>query len=1058
MSNKSYRIRTDSNTGDSLIKVKLDQHYDHFNILSLNLKPSDTWSNRCSDFGVVIGRVTANKGFGVPNAKVSIFFPLAPEDESRPEIVEKYPFKEISDKRNDVRYNLLPSIKQHPSHTPVGTFPTKEEILRNDTWIEIYQKYYRFTTRTNDAGDFMFYGVPTGSYMIHYDVDLSDIGELSVLPFEMIAQGTPSERFKSPYQFKGSTDIDTLPQIVTKNKMISVQPFWGSKDLCDVQINRSDFDLTENNVELKSYSLFMGSVMTDSKKHSVNKNCGIRREMGSQDQLIPTPGGIEILHVVDSDGDNVPDSVEFLDTPEAKIDENGVWAFLLELNGQKVVTDEFGNETVSTSSGVGIVKNGFFRFKFSLGNNTAGRIRETAKYIVPNNGENENAYLFNRRDVTYTDQYSVVHTIPGFNTIKDPNHTIDGNGYYHSGPLFREFTRKKIYSIRNYISRYTKNEGTTTPEKTERFIGLKLIDQDGSKTPIPYNRVNPSVSINFFLGCIYYGLLFPLVAFLNKTVLWFINEILKLISDILNGIYSIICGIIKMVNGILRPSIGKCAGECELCIDLGDVLGKLRLDLWCFTAIDTPKFCEEKVELGIAYLSFECCGNCDGVSDCNCYVPWYNCYKGDPCEKSNTSSLKRCKDGSDYTAKCEKNCKAHQEAYKNTKEESENEKVQTKIDCRDNLNACSGMGTLMASGTEHVYNFCYDSLKQCKLGEQVCQNDDAIKLEFSNAWLIGSLYFFLIKYKETGSNHLGSIKFCDVDESNSSSTLPFKNKKTLAVIGDREFWLNKTTGDGHTEINVDGHGVIKYFPRQPQPTLGSGSYEKLPFDDIYYAARTINKSNGYNMPATPGSGEGEMLFATDTVILGSYLVMDDPDNAPFFFNLLPPTTYKRPDNITNFFCFTCDQIQPSNQPNGSYLLEKICEFGSEFNDEGEASTAGNYSLYVDDTYFVGRNYIIDFNTARDTNDTPYTLQYGSSWGNMNYVLFGTDPDGENVYLNQSESTPYVPKFFDTTDNDANDRKIRFEGNPYYMYFGLLPGKTAIDVVGDKFIPKNFCNI
>ena len=315
MSNRSYRIRTEAYSSDQQIKIKFDQHYDQLNVLSLTIKPADTWANRCSNFGVVIGRVTANKGFGVPNAKVSIFIPLTAEDEYNPELVARYPYKNVTDKRDNIRYNLFPSVKQSPTHTPVGNFPTKEEVLRDDLWLEIYQKYYKYTTRTNEAGDFMFYGVPNGTYTIHYDIDLSDIEELSVVPFELIAQGMSPSLFDGPYKFKSSPDIDSLAQILSINKIINVQPFWGSKELCDVQITRSDFDLTEKGVELKSYALFMGSSVTDSENNLINQRCKVKKHVGEQAQLQTMPGKIDILTIVDSDGDNIPDKVEFLNNP-----------------------------------------------------------------------------------------------------------------------------------------------------------------------------------------------------------------------------------------------------------------------------------------------------------------------------------------------------------------------------------------------------------------------------------------------------------------------------------------------------------------------------------------------------------------------------------------------------------------------------------------------------------------------------------------------------------------------------------------------------------------------
>ena len=77
---KSYRIRTQVGV-DKYINVKLDQDFDFLEILSLKINQSDLYTKVCSDYGVVVGRVVVNGGFGLPNAKVSIFIPLTPEDE-----------------------------------------------------------------------------------------------------------------------------------------------------------------------------------------------------------------------------------------------------------------------------------------------------------------------------------------------------------------------------------------------------------------------------------------------------------------------------------------------------------------------------------------------------------------------------------------------------------------------------------------------------------------------------------------------------------------------------------------------------------------------------------------------------------------------------------------------------------------------------------------------------------------------------------------------------------------------------------------------------------------
>ena len=126
---KSYRIRTEVGV-DKSVNVYLDQDFEFLEILSLKLLQSQIYTRPCADYGVVVGRVSINNGFGIPNAKVSIFVPLTDEDGINPAIFDLYPYKSLSDINDDgYRYNLLPYTKQHGGHTPTGTFFDREDVL-----------------------------------------------------------------------------------------------------------------------------------------------------------------------------------------------------------------------------------------------------------------------------------------------------------------------------------------------------------------------------------------------------------------------------------------------------------------------------------------------------------------------------------------------------------------------------------------------------------------------------------------------------------------------------------------------------------------------------------------------------------------------------------------------------------------------------------------------------------------------------------------------------------------------------------------------------------------
>ena len=147
----NIRIRTNPNGDDTYLKVNVEQDFDFIEILSLTLSQEDAYRKFCSDYGVVVGRVNVNSGFGVPNAKVSIFIPIDDVDKNNPLISGLYPYEVVTDKNLEgIRYNVL-GVEPETNDdcfTPVGTFPTKRQVLDNEVMSDIYCKYYKFTTTT----------------------------------------------------------------------------------------------------------------------------------------------------------------------------------------------------------------------------------------------------------------------------------------------------------------------------------------------------------------------------------------------------------------------------------------------------------------------------------------------------------------------------------------------------------------------------------------------------------------------------------------------------------------------------------------------------------------------------------------------------------------------------------------------------------------------------------------------------------------------------------------------------------------------------------------------
>ena len=385
---KSYRIRTEVGV-DKYINVNLEQDWESLEILSLKILADDVYTRFCSDYGVVTGRVFVNNGFGLPNAKVSVFIPLDSTDELNPFISELYPFKTITDTNEDgYRYNLLPKLPSYQGHVSTGSFPNKGDVLMDGSYIEVFDKYYRFTVSTNESGDFMIFGVPVGTQTIVMDVDLSDIGCFSLSPQDLIQQGLATETQVNGARFKSSTNLSELPQIKNLVFDVDVRPFWGDADLCQVGITRVDFDLTKQaNLTIQPSAIFMGSIISTTDDDALKVKCKPKNNTGNLCEIIAGPGEIQaIRQTIYSDVNGLPILERYeIEEGGKVIDGDGTYLLNVPMNMDYIYTNEFGQQVISSDPKIGVPTKGKYRFRFRWQNEQGleGSFLR-ADFLVPN--------------------------------------------------------------------------------------------------------------------------------------------------------------------------------------------------------------------------------------------------------------------------------------------------------------------------------------------------------------------------------------------------------------------------------------------------------------------------------------------------------------------------------------------------------------------------------------------------------------------------------------------------------------------------------------------------
>ena len=485
--NKSYRIRTDIGK-DTSVHVKLDRDYDILEIMSLKIDQINDYRLHTSDYGVIAGRVLANDAFGIPNAKISVFIST---DTNYNDIIKNvlYPYNATSSKnKNNIRYNLLPDEQITNCHTIIGTFPEKQYVLDNEDILEVFDKYYKYTTRTNNAGDYMIFGVPVGNQTVHVDIDLSDIGILSQKPYDMVYKGYNIEQFENPNKFKHSTNLENLTQVISQDNVTDVIPFWGDQDEGTIGITRCDIKIQ---YKFEPTCVFMGSVVSDTASNGISKKCIPSPGMGAMDEITTGSGTIEMIRKTPSG-----DVEEFQIKGTQLINGDGVWCYQIPMNLDYMMTDEFGNMVPTYNPDKGIPTRTRVRFRISMQDFDSDSINMfRCKMLVPHNPNIYSDNCENELDYNY-----------GTNTKETS---------------YRDLFWNCVYSVKSYIPRIQKGSNW----KNEKFTGFKRVNYYNDNNPIPYNNIRIRLPFMYRVLCVMIKSFIKVTGLVN----WFLNLIAGII-------------------------------------------------------------------------------------------------------------------------------------------------------------------------------------------------------------------------------------------------------------------------------------------------------------------------------------------------------------------------------------------------------------------------------------------------------------------------------------------------------------------------------------------------
>lgn len=501
---RNYRLR--ANVGsDAVLNVNMRQDFDFLEVLSLRLRQKDTYKLHSSSYGVIVGRVLANDAFGIPNAKVSVF--IEKDDADTTEISQIYPYEEITSKDSEGRrYNLLQDYSDDACYKVVGTFPNKRYVLDDDSMLEVYDKYWKYTTVTNQAGDYMLFAVPTGSQQIHVDIDLSDIGVLSQKPRDFEYKGYNISMFDSPVQFKDSTNLDNLAQLFSQNKSVNVYPFWGDDDNGIAAITRCDVQIQ---YKFEPTCVFMGSIISDNDANSIGHKCAPSVNNGMNNQLIGGNGTIEMIRKTT---DGLVE--EYQIQGNQLIDENGVWCYQIPMNLDYIGTDEYGNVVPTDNPSKGIPTRAQVRFRISkTESGDEGFSRHTAKYLVPMNP------ILNEKEIVPTLKVSGSEAEKMYNF-----------GSATPESCFRDLYWNNVYSVKNYIP---KSQVAHRPY-ANNYTALKGANLVDNQNPVPFNKLRVDMPFSYVIVCVLFTIVMYIIMFINQLVCIIDETVLRIYNTLRN--------------------------------------------------------------------------------------------------------------------------------------------------------------------------------------------------------------------------------------------------------------------------------------------------------------------------------------------------------------------------------------------------------------------------------------------------------------------------------------------------------------------------------------------
>jgi hypothetical protein len=223
---------------DFYAEVFLKRTCDSLDTLSIKNNTLSTWPQQEANTGVVFGKLLAKQKILDENGE-KVLIPLR----NTPIIVfnssDEFPEVSLVDTNgNRIALNLLENSKPK-NYFNIESFSADTVFLTKDSNIQVPDKY-KYSTITNENGEFILTDVPIGEQVLVFEIDLLKQG----LTHDEVALNF------FPYPVEEQPNIDSVPTFIFRQLPINVVPSWGY-----LQTGYTEVNVTIN-IDLRKWTTY----------------------------------------------------------------------------------------------------------------------------------------------------------------------------------------------------------------------------------------------------------------------------------------------------------------------------------------------------------------------------------------------------------------------------------------------------------------------------------------------------------------------------------------------------------------------------------------------------------------------------------------------------------------------------------------------------------------------------------------------------------------------------------------------------------------------------------